>query len=278
MSPTLPSRAELRLWLRTIATARHVTDAPRFALNELLLRRRTRRYTLRGSRRDLVVRHPVVDAFVLAEALDGVYAPPPEVVAALADDPPATVVELGGHIGTMTLFLLDRFPSSDITVFEAHPDNARILEAAVRANGVRDRVTVRPQAAGTASGRLVLEGSSALAHAADQDGDVLDAFPFVRGLLGPSRPVDVEVVDALPALVGADLLKIDIEGGEWPILADPRFAGTRARAVVMEYHHMGAPGPNPREEAVRLLRAAGFTVGPMDAAASPDVGMLWAWR
>ena len=68
----------------------------------------------------------------------------------------------------------------------------------------------------------------------------------------------VEVVDVLPEVVAADFLKIDIEGGEWPILADRRFRDVRARALVMEYHRMGSPGEDAAAEASRLLRDAGF--------------------
>ena len=44
----------------------------------------------------------------------------------------------------------------------------------------------------------------------------------------------------------ADLVKIDIEGGEWPILTDPRFAQLPTPALVIEYHPAGCPGPDPQ--------------------------------
>ena len=62
--------------------------------------------------------------------------------------------------------------------------------------------------------------------------------------------------DVFPYLEGADLVKIDIEGGEWPILSDPRFAELEARALVLEYHPHLCPGPDPRECADGLLARA----------------------
>ena len=47
-------------------------------------------------------------------------------------------------------------------------------------------------------------------------------------------------VDVFPYLAAADLVKIDIEGSEWEILADARFAGIAARVLVLEYHPQGS--------------------------------------
>ena len=47
------------------------------------------------------------------------------------------------------------------------------------------------------------------------------------------------MADVLGQIAEADLVKMDIEGGEWGILADPRIA--RQRALVLEYHPRGLP-------------------------------------
>jgi hypothetical protein len=87
------------------------------------------------------------------------------------------------------------------------------------------------------------------------------------------------VVDLFGLDHAVDLLKLDIEGGEWPILLDGRLAALRAGAVVAEWHGRRAPERRPREAVARLLRTAGYTAfadGPYDPNA--DVGVLWAWR
>jgi FkbM family methyltransferase len=274
-----PSRAELSIWRGTVGASRYFTDAPRFALNELLLRRRTRRYTVRETGRKLIVRHPLVDAYVVSEVLGGTYRVPREAVETLSEAEPLRIVDLGGHIGSATLAMLDQFPDATVTVFEPNPDNARILKAMVSANRLEDKVTVRTQAAGAAHGRVEMDGYSGLAHFSRDDTEMIDELPFLQNALRgvPVTRASVEVVDVLPVLGECDLLKMDIEGAEWPILSDPRFADLPVRALVLEYHRWGAPDPDPAESAARLLREAGFEVGePFDV--RPDAGVLWAWR
>ena len=87
----------------------------------------------------------------------------------------------------------------------------------------------------------------------------------------------VPVVDALERLRDADLVKIDIEGGEWAILGDPRFEDLPARVVVLEYHPYLCPGPDARSAALELLSRAGFEIRPFEHR-SDGTGMLWAWR
>ena len=67
-------------------------------------------------------------------------------------------------------------------------------------------------------------------------------------------------VDVLPELENADLVKIDIEGAEWALLADPRFAGARPSVLVLEYHRDGSPHPNEAQAAEDALLSAGLEV------------------
>lgn len=86
----------------------------------------------------------------------------------------------------------------------------------------------------------------------------------------------VRTVDVFPLLAGCDLAKIDIEGGEWPILRDPRFAENAPPLLVIEYHG-DAEHADPRSQAVSLLTAAGYSVS--DGHRSGDrAGLLWARR
>lgn len=66
--------------------------------------------------------------------------------------------------------------------------------------------------------------------------------------------------DALTRVQEPEFVKMDIEGGEWSILLDPRFGEGRTRVVVLEYHPHMCPGPVARVEADRLLRSADFAV------------------
>jgi hypothetical protein len=72
-------------------------------------------------------------------------------------------------------------------------------------------------------------------------------------------------------------VKLDIEGSEWPILADSRFAELPARAAVLEYHPHMAPEPDAQAAARRLLESAGFATELIFH--DPEGhGMMWAWK
>jgi hypothetical protein len=111
-------------------------------------------------------------------------------------------------------------------------------------------------------------------------------LPFIGGAFAESHvPAGAaaagaplhEARDVLPLMAEADLVKIDIEGGEWPLLTDPRFADLPTRALVIEYHPAGCPGPDPRASVTALLRAAGYRTEEI-ADVPIGAGMLWAWR
>ena len=81
--------------------------------------------------------------------------------------------------------------------------------------------------------------------------------------------------DVFPFLAEADLVKFDIEGAEWAIVADHRFAELEAAAVVLEYHPIGAPA-DPEGTLAHELGRAGYQVGrPVRGV---DGGVVWAWR
>jgi FkbM family methyltransferase len=271
------SPAAMIIWAISAAAARHVTDPVRFAANELALRRVTRRYTVRASGRQVLIRHPLLDAFVLAEVLGGsAYDLPSEVRTVLAGRQ-VKIVDVGAHVGMATLALLDQLPDGEVVAIEPHPDSARLLNANVSINGLDDQVTAVGVAAGVSKGVMVMEGHSGLAHAARDDRELTDDIPFLHRAAPDAKAVSVPVIDVLPLIADADLLKIDIEGSEWPILADSRFKTLSARAVVLEYHPQGAPGPDPAAAAAGRLRGAGFAVGtPFDVRG--DAGVMWAWK
>ena len=86
-------------------------------------------------------------------------------------------------------------------------------------------------------------------------------------------------MDLFDALRGADVLKLDIEGGEWALLGDPRWATVDVRAVVMEWHWRNAPAAGGRRAAHDALRRAGLRVVETEASGPrEDVGLIWGVR
>ena len=79
----------------------------------------------------------------------------------------------------------------------------------------------------------------------------------------------------MPFLDRSDLAKIDIEGAEWAILGDSRFARSLRRASCSSSIRTSSPGADPRSAALRLLGGAGTSVASaLDL--GPGHGLLWA--
>ena len=83
-------------------------------------------------------------------------------------------------------------------------------------------------------------------------------------------------VDVFPYLDEADLVKIDVQGGEWELLADPRFASSRG-LVVLEFHPRTGMAGGARAAALARLREIGFVTGPMVEEHAGEA-TLWAWK
>jgi hypothetical protein len=108
-------------------------------------------------------------------------------------------------------------------------------------------------------------------------------IPFSSGMYTGSHVVSAEgegtilrrVIDILPRLASTNLLKMDIEGAEWPILEDPRFDGPLA--IVMEYHSVDGPRPENHRKVERLLGERGYRVFPIFQM-DDGMGMVWALK
>jgi FkbM family methyltransferase len=252
------------------ARGRLVHGSAAFAMRELSGARRTAGYRLRGSELTVHVRHSTTDSSILDEIfLRRIYEPPSAVDERLrALERAPRIADLGANVGLFGAFALARWPGATLLALEPHPENAALLRRTVAVNRLADRWRVIEACAYNADGQLPFavdhfSDSHVLATSADGDGEPASAL--------------VDALDVFPLLNDIDLVKIDIEGGEWALLGDPRMAGLGAVAIALEYHPHLAPGPNAHAEATRRLQDAGYTVE--DVFRDPrGHGMLWAWR
>jgi FkbM family methyltransferase len=255
--------------IMTWREARCVRASLRYAIRQLGSRA-TARYRLRESGLTVAIRHRTRDADILREIFGGgagghCYDPPPEVARLLDSDGPLRVLDLGGNIGLFGAWVFGRWPDAHATSYEPDPANARLLSDTVAVNGLGGRWEQVEAAVSTSAGRArFVAGDFADSRLTDDPG---------------GSAIDVPTVDLFQLDHAVDLLKIDIEGGEWPILTEPRMAGLRARVVLLEWHGRQSPEPDGHTAAHRLLRAAGY-VRIEDAGRDhdADVGVLWAWR
>jgi FkbM family methyltransferase len=236
----------------------------RFALNELRPREVTASYRLREGEVSIVVRHHTPDVLVLDEVFSQrEYEFPPAVAEVLGKAASRLrIVDLGANIGLFGAFVLTRYPDARIVAVEPDPANAAIHALAIEANATSHWTLVQAAAAAAPGTMRFSSGDFTRSHAAQAGEDA----------------IEVAAEDVLPWIRDADLVKIDIEGGEWALLRDPRFAETEARAVVLEYHPENCPGSDPQVEAQRALRGAGFEVVPGPTKLEFGTGVLWGWR
>ena len=174
-------------------------------------------YRLRGPGLTVALRHRSRDVAILNEVFGGTggfngYNPPPELAAELDRLESPRILDLGANIGLFGLYALSRWPASRITAYEPDADSAGLLGATVEANGLRDRWQIHRVACSNRAGTI----------------------PFASGLFSDARiaepgepgTIEVDVINLFAEDLAVDLLKIDIEGGEWPILLDDRSLAT----------------------------------------------------
>lgn len=207
---------------------------------------------------DLITFHQIIG--------QGMYHPPPIVLDLLRKGPSAPrIADLGANIGLFTVSALEHFPDATILAIEADDANAAIFEKTIEANEWQDQIELIRAAAGN-TGEPVSFTSGELFQSR------------VELAEEPGHGVDVVAgVDVLPRLVDVDLAKIDIEGSEWAILQDPRFASLNVRALAMEWHQYGCPDDDAPSYVEGILKDAGFEV-EHDLIVAKTCGTLWAWR
>jgi FkbM family methyltransferase len=253
---------------------RSLRGAARFGVNELLTGS-TASYTLRtgvAGGLELTVRHASSDTWVFREVfLEGLYE---QALSLVAGSPSPKIADLGAHVGMFSLRAAAACPGARLVAVEPDPVNLRVLRDvfARNAHPSRDWAIVEGCAA-TQNGTVTfVEDASYVSHV-ESVGHPPPGFEAhaERAL------VEVPAVDVFPVIEGADLVKMDIEGSEWPILESPRLRETRFRNLFLEYHGWASPHPNPRTHAIELLERAGFRL--VDAPpAEEHQGVLLATR
>lgn len=227
-------------------------DQPGAFMCRQVLGRSVASYRLRNGM-TFSIRHRTEDMVIFSRLFwCKIYEPPLEIRERFQK--PLRVVDLGAHIG---LFSAHLGPEASVTAVEADPRNAVMLERMVAANRLDWRV-IRGYASNR-PGQINFAGGKSRLSKADPSGS------------------PIERVDVFPLFAGADLLKMDIEGGEWDILGDPRMREEGPPIVVMEWHSVGCGERDARQAARDSFQAAGYS-GFALRDPPGDAGHLWAWR
>jgi FkbM family methyltransferase len=234
----------------------------RFALNELRPGEVIASYRLRKSEVSIVVRHHTPDVLVLDEVFSQQeYAPPQAIDKELRRIAPLRVIDLGANIGLFGAWVLSRYPNAQVVAIEANTENVAVHERAQAENDLGDRWRLTHAVAATEAGTARATGGGYTTSVFDSDPEG-----------------DIVKIDVFPLLANVDWLKIDIEGGEWTILADERLQRLEAKVVVLEYHLRNCPTGDPMVAATTTLRRAGYGVTPGAAKPRFGAGLLWGLK
>jgi len=170
------------------------------------------------------------------------------------------VVDLGANVGYSLLYYLHAYKNCYIIAFEPHPGHAAQAVRNLNIDGSRERVQLYPKGAGAYERKMRLTDSGTSSTLTE---------------VNAKDTIGVEVVDIFPILEGRriDILKVDIEGGEYEILKDPRFSRLDVGAIVMEWHSRGG-GLADKAWCEERLKTIGY--GIEDIFTSPTHGMFYA--
>ncbi len=151
------------------------------------------------------------------------------------------VVDVGANTGAYALAVATAEPSARVVAIEPDPGAVDRLRRNVALNGLGERVTVLPIAAGSESGETPLYRSSY--HQLSS----LNRFNAERWGARVSEVVSVAVepLDALLAtgrIVPPDHLKVDVEGAGYEVLAGATTLLEKHRPVVYVEPHAARPG------------------------------------
>lgn len=218
------------------------------------------RLILRGGKvDDLNLSHEI---FVQEEYL------PPELLIA---DEILRIVDVGANVGYSVIYWASLFRNAAIEAFEPHPETLRALRANLELNGLTERVTIFPVAAGTQNTTALLTDAgvcSNLTQDRSSDGYEVSVRDFF------------ETVGSCQI----DLLKMDCEGAEYDLIADPRFANLNVTTMVLEWHATERR-PDAKREVFEMLSRRRWKVKPVWESGEPNLsagllnnGVAWAFK
>jgi FkbM family methyltransferase len=266
--------------IQTARGARVVREPLRFVALQMGAPR-TACYHLRASGLKVFLRHGTRDVHILNEIFGGTdahqsYEPPLAIAAVLDANPSPKVLDLGANVGLFGLYVLSRWPHATIRSFEPDPANAAVLRRVIAANELEERWSMAEVAVSNKVDELTFEvglySESRLVAESERTSPAEGSSADDIG-----KTISVRTVDIFAEDHDVDLMKMDIEGGEWAILPDPRLKDLRADVLVLEWHGRGCPEPDARTATIRLLHEAGYS-GLEEIESGVGNGLLWAWH
>jgi FkbM family methyltransferase len=199
-------------------------------------RSRTRRLRIRvgGRERDWWVADPMEVAALSEVFVAGEYSD------WLPDEAPSLIVDAGANIGSATLWFRERFPNARIIAIEPNPHAFSRLERNVGGDSNVQLVNAA-LAATDGTGFFACEPMTPVGRLQAHDGpDVVSVEALTLATIRERYADGARI----------DMLKLDVEGTEWPVLEGPL---TNIGTIAMEIHD---PVPGNRDPDAVLSEVA----------------------
>jgi FkbM family methyltransferase len=183
-----------------------------------------------------------------------------------------TIIDIGSGIGDFSIFAAANFPGTTVHAFEPAPDSYDLLLENLSINNIRN-VNAFPFAVWSSTDSLVLDTSQ------PEPGQYTSRSKNGAGSAGDDLVVSCLSLEDVFEHTGTsicNLLKIDSEGAEYPILLNaPGSILDRIERIVLEYHE----GPEfTHKDLERFLTGEGFSVRIYPNYVHSHIGYLFAGR
>lgn len=163
------------------------------------------------------------------------------------------IVDCGANIGCATLYFKLHYPDARIIAIEPNPFCFEMLKRNVEVNGLKN-VSLLQAACANSSGTTTFHVNTTFSPMSSALGN--------RDSKNKTVPVEVRLVKLSDSIhEDVDLLKLDIEGGEWEVFADLVASGKLARIhrMAIEYHHRYGTTEVKMSRFLKILEDAGYT-------------------
>lgn len=163
----------------------------------------------------------------------------------------ATVIDLGGHVGSFSVSVLKENPTARVCTYEPSPESFSALKRNIALNGLEDRCTIFQKAvAGVAGPRTLYMTEKSSANT------LIDHRKGTESVTVQCTTLDD--IFSENHIETCELLKMDIEGAEFETLsAASDETLSKVRNIILEWHQKD--GLHGEKDVLELLRKRGFS-------------------
>lgn len=182
------------------------------------------------------------------------------------------VMDIGAGLGDYTLYAAVAQPNAQVFSFEPFPQSFVLMQENLGLNRATN-ARIFDEAIAATSGELILDlaGGEPLQIQSHPD------TPINSGQTLPVRAFSLADAFAMLGMESCDLLKLDCEGAEYPILfGTPQPVLEMIQHIVMEYHDNILP--HDHNDLARFLNERGFRVETFPNPVHAHLGYLRATR